>query len=122
MNLIFKNVTTKSEITKLGSAITIVGLTISKDGSEAFAEWCNNIAKFKTDNHVGYLIKGNVMNKLYHLTGDNAYPNDLNIISFALNDFVDSGKFVTSRFEIDAKWLDDIVDNNVMREKEARAA
>ena len=55
MNLILKNVTTKSEIAKLGSAITIVGLTIGKDGSEAFAEWCDNIAKFKTDNHVGYL-------------------------------------------------------------------
>lgn len=122
MNLTLKNVTTKSEIAKLGSAITIVGLTIGKDGSEAFAEWCDNIAKFKTDNHVGYLIKGKVMNTLYHLTGDNAYPSDLNIISFALNDFVESGKFVMARFDIDAKWLDDIVDNNVMREKEARAA
>lgn len=122
MNLTLKNVTTKSEIAKLGSAITIVGLTIGKDGSEAFAEWCDNIAKFKTDNHVGYLIKGNVMNKLYHLTGDNAYPSDLNIISFALNDFVESSKFVMARFDIDAKWLDDIVDNNVMREKESRAA
>ena len=38
MNLTLKNVTTKSEIAKLGSAITVVGLTIGKDGSEAFAE------------------------------------------------------------------------------------
>lgn len=116
MNLTLMNVTTKSQIKKLGSALTIVGLEIGEHGSEAFAKWCDKTAKFKSDNPVGYLIKGEVMNKLYGLNGRNAYPADLNIISFDLKDFLDPHSFVMARFQVDARWLDDIIDNNAARQ------
>lgn len=116
MNLTLMNVTTKSQIKKLGSALTIVGLEIGEHGSEAFAKWCDKTAKFKSDSPVGYLIKGEVMNKLYGLNGRNAYPADLNIISFDLKDFLDPHSFVMARFQVDAKWLDDIIDNNAARQ------
>ena len=57
----------------------------------------------------GYVIKGSVMNKLCKLTGNNAYPDDLNIFS------VD--KFKGLAIQYGARWIDDIIDNNARREK-----
>ena len=56
----------------------------------------------------GYLIKGNVMNKLCRLTGNNAYPDDLNI--FAIYPF----KGLAIQFG--ARWMTDIIDNNARRQ------
>jgi len=116
MNITNVNVTTRKMLKKLGSAITIVGLNIGKDGSEAFAEWCNSLAKFKSDDVKCYITKGEVMNRLYGLTGDNAYQNDLNIVSFDLNDFEKPVAMTMPRFEIGARWLDDIISNNLAHE------
>jgi len=60
------------------------------------------------ENGTGYLVKGNVMNDICHLTGDNAYPDDLNI--FAIKDF--KGLAMT----VGARWMTDIIDNNARRE------
>ena len=57
----------------------------------------------------GYITKGSVMNKLCKLTGDNAYPDDLNIFS------VD--KFKGLAIQYGARWMDDIIDNNARRQK-----
>ena len=57
----------------------------------------------------GYITKGSVMNKLCKLTGNNAYPDDLNIFS------VD--KFKGLAIQYGARWIDDIIDNNARREK-----
>ena len=57
----------------------------------------------------GYVTKGSVMNKLCKLTGDNAYPDDLNIFS------VD--KFKGLAIQYGARWIDDIIDNNARRER-----
>lgn len=56
----------------------------------------------------GYLTSGKTMNKLCHLTGSNAYPDDLNI--FSITDY--------HGFAINygARWMDDIIDNNARRE------
>lgn len=56
----------------------------------------------------GYIIKGGVMNKLCKLTGENAYPEDLNI--FAID------KYKTLAMLVGARWMDDIIDNNANRE------
>ena len=61
------------------------------------------------ENAKGYLIKGKDMNAQYHLTGTNAYPDDLNI--FAIYPF----KGLAMRYG--ARWFTDIVDNNTRREK-----
>ena len=56
----------------------------------------------------GYVIKGSVMNELCGLTGDNAYPEDLNIFSI--------DKFQGLAINYGARWIDDVIDNNARRE------
>lgn len=56
----------------------------------------------------GYLTKGKVMNELCELTGDNAYPDDLNIFSI--------DKFKGLAMNYGARWMDDVIDNNARRE------
>ena len=56
----------------------------------------------------GYVTKGKVMNEICHLTGNNAYPDDLTIFS------IDKYKGLAIMFG--ARWLDDIVSNNADRE------
>jgi len=56
-----------------------------------------------------YITLGEVMNHICKLTGRNAYPNDLNIISF-----LPFGRVLA--MTIDARWFTDIVDNNADRE------
>jgi hypothetical protein len=56
-----------------------------------------------------YITLGEVMNHICKLTGRNAYPNDLNIISF-----LPFGSVIA--MTIGARWFTDIVDNNADRE------
>ena len=56
----------------------------------------------------GYVTTGKVMNEICHLTGSNAYPDDLTIFS------IDKYKGLAIMFG--ARWLDDIVSNNADRE------
>ena len=56
----------------------------------------------------GYVTKGKVMNEICHLTGDNAYPDDLTIFS------IDKYKGLAIMFG--ARWMDDIISNNADRE------
>ena len=57
----------------------------------------------------GYITKGSAMNKICKLTGDNAYPDDLNI--FSIKDF--KGLAI----QYGARWIDDVIDNNARRQK-----
>ena len=56
----------------------------------------------------GYVTTGKVMNEICHLTGNNAYPDDLTIFS------IDKYKGLAIMFG--ARWMDDIVSNNADRE------
>ena len=56
----------------------------------------------------GYVTKGKVMNEICHLTGHNAYPDDLNIFSI--------DKFKGLAIMFGARWMDDIISNNADRE------
>ena len=56
----------------------------------------------------GYVTLGKTMNEICHLTGDNAYPDDLHI--FSVLPFKGLAMFVGAR------WMDDIIDNNAYRE------
>ena len=60
------------------------------------------------ENAKGYLVKGSVMNEICHLTGSNAYPEDINI--FAIYPFKGLAMMVGAR------WMTDIIDNNARRE------
>ena len=56
----------------------------------------------------GYVTKGKVMNEICHLTGNNAYPDDLTIFSI--------DKYKGLAIMVGARWMDDIISNNADRE------
>lgn len=96
------------------SALTLEGLT--EDSIGDFIDWIAERAEFKTE-PTAYVIKGRDMNNHYGLTGDNAYPNDLSIVSVPLEIMENPGAIVIPRFQIGGRWFDDIVENNLRRER-----
>ena len=56
----------------------------------------------------GYVTTGKVMNEICHLTGNNAYPDDLTIFSI--------DKFKGLAIMFGARWMDDVISNNADRE------
>lgn len=56
----------------------------------------------------GYVTTGKVMNEICHLTGSNAYPDDLTIFSI--------DKYKGLAIMVGARWMDDIISNNADRE------
>lgn len=104
--------TTKEELDTLGSALTIEGL--AKESIPDFIEWIKQYTPMKSE--TAYIISGNTMNNVYHLTSNNAYPKDLTIVSIKLEDMENAMAVVIPRFQIGARWFDDIVDNNARRE------
>ena len=102
-----------------GDAFTWEGLSGLKNGKEEIVN-C-----FKEENVLDdvetfefYTWKGELMNRVYQLTGSNAYPEDLNFVSIPLNMFKDIGKLAMLKLQYRARWLDDIVDNNSHRERQ----
>ena len=59
-------------------------------------------------------IRGSLMNQVYGLTGTNAYPDRLDIVSIVGN----TVPLTMDRFNWGGRWFDDIVDNNAHREQE----
>lgn len=104
--------TTKEELDTLGSALTIEGL--AKESIQDFIDWVKQYTPMKSE--TAYIISGDTMNNVYCLTGSNAYPNDLTIVSIKLEDMENAMAVVIPRFQIGARWFDDIVDNNARRE------
>ena len=102
---------TLEELVK-GSALTLEGL--AESSFDEFLDWVKDIAGLKTRRL--YVTKGMLANSEWGLTGDNAYQNDLNIVSVKLDDMEDWNKVVMPRFQIGARWADDIYENNVRRE------
>lgn len=98
-----------------GSAFTMVGFNTDDDNLEALRGWFEEHgAKMMTDDF--YIISGKLMNDTYGLTGNNAYPDDIHIVSVKLDDIKDANLIFVARFEIGARWFDDIVDNNAMHQ------
>ena len=108
------NVTNKSILSELynNSALTMEGL--SENNIINFLEWINEYTK-TLDSLKVYIIKGSVMNELYELTECNLYNDELNIVCVKLSDMEDFNKIVLPKFEVKARWFDDIVDNNKKR-------
>lgn len=96
------------------SAFTLEGL--AKESIKDFVEWIEALTPLKK--REVYVTKGKLANSEWGLTGSNAYPNDLTIVSVKLDDMEDFNKVVMPRFEIGARWMDDIYDNNVWRDNE----
>lgn len=107
------NVTTQAQLDYLyeQSALSIEGLP-----PEFIPDF---MERLKQDTEVMrervFIIKGKVMNKMYHLTGSNAYRDNFNIVSIALED-INPWPIINRKFLFGGRWFDDIVDNNLRRE------
>lgn len=86
------------------SAMTWEGLLLDEKSANLIQQECG------TDKSLLYVIKGKEMNEVLGLKGDNAYPNDLNIVS------IYPSKEGLLAIQVGARWLDDIVANNLARE------
>ena len=114
MNYTIENVVTKEQLNKLynNSAFTIEGL--AEESIPDMIAWLEENTTFTTDKPIVYVTKGNVMNNAYSLYDDNAYDNDLNIVSVI---GIDLMKIALKRFSVGGRWFDDIVDNNARKQE-----
>lgn len=101
------------------SAFAWEGMSVDKANLDAIFDAFVEIGAEPNDDLRFYEISGRAMNERYKLTGDNAYPDDLNILCIPLEDFGDSMPLVMWRFNVGGRWFDDVVDNNAMRERGA---
>ncbi len=112
MNKIFvKNL---EELKALGSALTMEGLI--DEAIPDFLDWIKKYTPILKEDV--YITKGATMNKVLNLTGDNAYLDDLTIVSVRLEDMQNPNAVILPRFAVGARWLDDIINNNLMRERD----
>lgn len=99
------------------SALTFEGVTPDKENLEAVLTWVKNYTPLKREDV--YVIEGNLMNREYNLTGDNAYPEtDCTILCIKLDDMERPMAVTLPRFAVGGRWFDDVVDNNARREAE----
>ena len=97
------------------SALTITGLQL--DDINKFVEWIEQRTPLK--NRRVFVTKGALVNSEWKLTGSNRYNDGLNLVSVLLDDLEDWNKIVLPRFQIGGRWMDDIHDNDVRRERAA---
>lgn len=110
------NVTTKEQLDALynQSALTWEGMTTDEGNLNAIKEWLDDHgAIIDGIEPTFHIISGELMNDTYELSGTNAYPEDLNILSVTN---INQAKVTIPRFEVGGRWFDDIVDNNASRE------
>ena len=116
MNKIIVN--TREQLDELirDSALTWEGLAMEADEDyEAVVSWMRSNGAFPKTNNV-YITMGKTMNELTGLTGSNAYPDDLAIVSFKLSEIENAMNLAIPRFRVGGRWMDDIVENNRRRE------
>lgn len=85
-----------------------------------FVNWISDLAGTVNDEVEVYLIKGEMLNKAWSLTGDNRYPDDLNIVAVSFDEIDKPGKLAIPRFSVDARWWSDVLSNNLRREQEKK--
>ena len=115
---------TEKDIQRLydGSAWTWEGMNTDDDNLKAISDWFKDKGcPLKKEEF--WVTTGKQMNEFcgklagkQTLTGDNAYPEDLSILSIELDNITDVPKLYMAKFEVKARWFDDCVDNNVQRE------
>lgn len=110
------NTFTKEQLDELynESALTWEGLSTSEENLNAVMEWLkDHKATIEGVEPTFHITTGRLMNKYYGLTGDNAYHNDLSIVSVT---GINPVPIALARFEVGGRWFDDVVNNNEMRE------
>ena len=107
---------TESDIQALekGSAFTWEGMTTSEDNLQSIVDFFKENTPTVKLPIKFYIWSGKTMNDLYSLTKGVAYPDDLSFVSIPLDCWPDLGNLPIIKFQVGARWLDDIVNNNKM--------
>ncbi len=95
------------------SMFTFEGIDLtSKEGKKSVKDLEHLLREngYTKKEFVGYHFTGAVMNKHYHLTGDNAYPDDL--VFLVIPDYYNP----VVKSQCGARWFDDIVANNRIKQ------
>ena len=105
---------TESDIQALekGSAFTWEGMATSEDNLQSIVDFFKENTPTVKLPIKFYIWSGKTMNDLYSLTKGVAYPEDLSFVSIPLDCWPDLGNLPIIKFQVGARWLDDIVDNN----------
>jgi hypothetical protein len=110
------NVFTEEQLNALynQSALTWEGMTTDEENLNAIKEWLDQHGAITEGiEPIFHIITGRLMNKFYSLKGNNAYPNNLTILSVTN---INHMKIALARFGVGGRWFDDIVNNNARRE------
>lgn len=99
-----------------GSAFTFEGLMSDDKNLNDLVDFFNEKTNIKIPMKI-YHATGEKVNTFYGLTGRNAYPNDLDIVLLPLDNWNELGDLPMIKIQIGARWFDDIVDNNRMRQE-----
>lgn len=97
------------------SAFTWEGMDASDENLQAIVD------DFKDNTNIQlpvkfYIWSGELFNKEFDLTDANAYQNDLTFVSVDLDNWSSLGNLPIYKMQVGARWLDDIVDNNKVRQ------
>ncbi len=100
------------------TAFTGEGMTLDKENLEGIAEVFieEELVKPDTKEIDGYFWYGKLMNDVYNLHGENRYSDDLPFLCFENTAFDGNGNLNVFKLMVGARWLDDIVANNAIRE------
>ena len=119
MNIV--KVTTKEQLDALYEdwSLTLEGLAPDKENLKQLLDWVKELTPLKREDV--YTIEGSVMNRMYGLTGTNAYPEtDCTLVCVKLADMENHMAVTMPRFNIGGRWFYDVVENNRAREDAKR--
>lgn len=115
-----EEVTTKGQLDMLhnSSALTAEGLIANDESMDFLANWLEENGAKPLDGFSIYVVKGSLMNEVYGLTGENAYQSDLPIVCIPLDEIGNPAAITGPRLLVGFRWFDDVVNNNLLNEKE----
>ena len=87
-------------------------------------EWKEGYAQFLKNAEIGTIrhwieFTGADMNRVYGLTGNNAYQPDLQFLAFRLEEDMNIGKLAFLKLRLGDRWFNDIVDNNLRHQEKS---
>ena len=97
------------------SAFTWEGMNASDENLQAIVDDFKENTDIKLPVNF-YKWNGELFNEVFGLSDANAYQNDLTFLSVDLDNWSDIGKLPIYKMIVGARWLDDIVDNNAVRQ------
>lgn len=100
-----EEIMTKDKLYDLKQSNTIAIEGLSFDHFNDFILWAKACNAEISNNKI-YFIKGKTINKLLSLHGNNAYPENINIVSVICNKI---GNIPLAKTMVGAKWMNEII-------------